>query len=198
MANELERDLGLPGSEVPQRVRDAFQMGTWINSLAPWQVFATFTWRDKVFLYRDGSPKACGVSLDSARRGYESFMAKQLPYVSYFYAIEPNPSRDGHHVHAIWADCLTVRRKAIFEEWLKKNGRNRIEPVRGLGSVVDYAAKYLTIANVWWNVKLQWHRRQALNNATYTLTGETVAKPQGLTCQVNQENSSGTASASNV
>lgn len=194
----IERELVSPGSSATQRQLDAFQMGNWIHDLAPWQVMAHFTWRDKVFHYRDGTPKPCGVSVDSARRGYETFMAKQLPGVSYFYAIEPNPSRDGHHVHALWSDCLTVQRTAIWAQWMKQNGRNRIEPVKGVGSCVDYASKYLTKPNAWWNFKLQWHRLQHLRNETYTLTGETVAKPQGLTCQVNLENSSGTASESNV
>jgi hypothetical protein len=52
-------------------------------------------------------------------------------------AIEENPSRDGHHVHALW-DSLDAPRKATHREWLKRYGRNRIEPVRGFSDVVNY------------------------------------------------------------
>lgn len=115
-------------------------MSGWVNGLAEWKVFAThtFSWE---------------ASLWSARRVYERFMKQALPGVSYFYAIEQNPSRDGHHVHAIW-DSDVAPRKATHREWLKRYGRNRIEPVRGLLSVENYCAKYVAKEGAWWDFHL--------------------------------------------
>lgn len=116
------------------------EMARFVNSLATWKVFAThtFSWE---------------ASLWSARRVYERFMSQALPGVSYFYAVEENPSRDGHHVHAIW-DSDQAPRKATHREWLKRYGRNRIEPVRGLTSVENYCAKYVCKEGAWWDFKL--------------------------------------------
>lgn len=115
-------------------------MATWVSSLAKWRVFATHT-----FSYE--------ASLWSARRVYERFMSSTLPGVSYFYAIEQNPSRDGFHVHAIW-DSPEAPRKATHKEWLKRYGRNRIEPVRGFDDVVGYCAKYVCKDGAWWEFHL--------------------------------------------
>jgi hypothetical protein len=124
------------------------EMAQWVNSLAPWSVFATHT-----FSYE--------ASLWSARRVYERFMLKALPKVSYFYAIEANPSRDGHHVHAMW-DSLGAPRTATHREWLKRYGRNRIEPVRDFADVVGYCAKYVVRENAWWDFHLSRARRAAV------------------------------------
>lgn len=84
---------------------------------------------------------------------YERFMRETLPGLSYFYAIEQNPGRDGFHVHAMW-DSLGAPRKATHKEWLKRYGRNRIEPVRNFGDVVNYTAKYVVVQNAWWDFHL--------------------------------------------
>jgi len=115
-------------------------MACWVNSLAKWQVFATHTF-------------AWEASLWSARRVYERFMHQALPTVSYFYAVEQNPSRDGHHIHAIW-DSSAAPRKATHREWLERYGRNRIEPVRGLSAVENYCAKYVCKEGAWWDFHL--------------------------------------------
>jgi hypothetical protein len=124
------------------------EMAAWVNSLAPWSVFATHT-----FSYE--------ASLWSARRVYERFMRKALPGVSYFYAIEENPSRDGHHVHAMW-DSLGAPRKATHREWLQRYGRNRIEPVRDFADVVSYCSKYVVKDGAWWDFHLSRARRAAV------------------------------------
>lgn len=116
------------------------EMAAWVNSLADWKVFATHTFRWEAGLW-------------SARRTYERFMRQTLPTVSYFYAIERNPARDGHHIHAIW-DCDRAPRKATHRSWLMRFGRNRIEPVRGLGSVENYCAKYVCKDDAWWEFHL--------------------------------------------
>jgi hypothetical protein len=124
------------------------EMAAWVFSLGPWPVCAhhTFRWES---------------SLDSTRRVYERFMRRALPGVGYFYAIEENPSRDGHHIHALW-DSLDAPRKATHREWLERYGRNRIEPVRGFNDVVNYCSKYVVKERAWWSVRLSRARYAAL------------------------------------
>lgn len=116
------------------------EMAKWVNQLAPWPVCAHFTFKWEA-------------SLDSTRRLFERFMKRALPTVSYFYAIEQNPGRDGHHVHAL-LDSLQAPRKATHRQWLERYGRNRIEPVRGLSDVVNYCSKYVCKERAWWNFRL--------------------------------------------
>src|ERR1039458_2321454 len=140
---------------------DKLAMVSWVDRLAPWQVIShlTFPWE---------------ASLDGARRGYERFMVKTLPHLSYFFAEEQNPGRPGYHVHALWADCKTLYRREAWAAWRERfrmgqqGARARIEPVRDRGDVASYCAKYVTKQRAWWNVKLQWHRQHAL-------TGEPIA-----------------------
>jgi hypothetical protein len=152
---------------------DHEQMANWVNYLAAWQVIAHLTWRDHVDEH--GVPH--GIGQWSAAKSFEKFMAKELPYLSYFYAIEQNPSREGSHVHALWADARGVFRKEAWAAWFKRHGRARIEPVRNQSDVSAYCAKHLvasytTKAPIWWNVKLQWHRVQAMHNAAFVLRAQ--------------------------
>jgi hypothetical protein len=120
-------------------------MGDWVHSLAPWQVIShlTFAWEASIW---------------SAQRCYEKFMRIEMRGVSYFYALEENPGRDGFHVHALWCDCKNIRRTEIWEKWFHRYGRARIEPVNSRDDVADYCAKYVTKEGSWWNVKLLSHR----------------------------------------
>jgi hypothetical protein len=138
---------------------DKLAMVSWVDSLAPWEVISHLTFRWEV-------------SLDAARRGYERFMSRALPHLSYFYAEEANPSRDGYHIHALWGDCKTLYRREAWATWFERFGRARIEPVRDRGDVAGYCAKYVTKERAWWNVKLQWHRSQALRGGPFTLERE--------------------------
>jgi hypothetical protein len=152
-----------------QAAFDNAQMSDWVNWLAPWEVIAHLTWRDRI----DGQGNAHGISQDSAAKCFERFM-RHLPGVSYFYAVEQNPSRDGSHVHALWADARGVYRKEAWARWVKQFGRARIEPVRNHGDVSGYCAKHLvasytTKAPIWWNVKLQWHRVQSMHGRIFGL-----------------------------
>lgn len=151
--SEHGRDEGIRRLE---RDADKMVMASWVHSLAPWEVIAHLTFRWEV-------------SLDAARRGYERFMHRSLPHLSYFHAEEQNPSRDGYHVHALWADCKTLYRREAWSKWFKRFGRARIEPVRSKGDVADYCSKYVTKEGSWWNVSLQWHRSQALRRQPFTL-----------------------------
>src|ERR1039458_1588029 len=141
---------------------DKLAMVSWVDRLAPWQVIShlTFPWE---------------ASLDGARRGYERFMVKTLPHLSYFFAEEQNPGRPGYHVHALWADCKTLYRREAWAAWRERfrmgqqGARARIEPVRDRGDVASYCAKYVTKQRAWWNVKLQWHRQHALRGEAFAL-----------------------------
>jgi hypothetical protein len=81
-------------------------------------------------------------------------MKREMWGVSFFYALEQNPGRDGFHVHALWCDCLNKSRLDIWQKWFNRYGRARIAPVNSRDDVADYCAKYVTKQNSWWNVKL--------------------------------------------
>lgn len=135
---------GARNMEPEQRLKAAqmnIEMGDWVHGLAPWQVIShlTFAWEASVW---------------SAQRCYEKFMRTELRGVSYFYALEQNPGRDGFHVHALWVDCQNRCRRDIWREWFHRYGRNRIEPVNSRDDVADYCAKYVTKEGAWWDVKL--------------------------------------------
>lgn len=121
------------------------EMGDWVHSLAEWQVIShlTFSWEASIW---------------SAQRCYEKFMRTEMRGVSYFYALEQNPGRDGYHVHALWCDCKSKSRKIIWRNWFERYGRNRIEPVNNRDDVADYCAKYVCKEGAWWNVRLLSHR----------------------------------------
>ncbi len=148
-----------------QRSVDSLQMAEWVNYLAPWEVISHLTFRWEA-------------SLDSGRRCFEKFMKRHLPQATYFYALEQNPSRDGFHVHALWSDLQQAFRREVWASWFRTYGRARIEPVRNFNDVSGYCAKYCTKGNSWWNVHLQWHRKQAMHNWNFELReGSECASP---------------------
>jgi len=134
-ARNVEPDLRFKAAQLN------IEMGDWVHSLAPWQVIAhlTFSWE---------------ASIASAMRCYEKFMRTKMRGVSYFYALEQNPGRDGYHVHALWCDCKSKSRQHTWRTWFERYGRNRIEPVNNQDDVADYCAKYVCKEGAWWNVKL--------------------------------------------
>jgi hypothetical protein len=127
------------------------EMGDWVHSLAPWQVIShmTFAWEASIW---------------SGMRCYEKFMRQEMWGVSYFYALEQNPCRDGFHVHALWCDCMNKSRREIWRRWFERYGRARIEPVNSRDDVADYCAKYVTKEGSWWNVKLVGQRHPAFKD----------------------------------
>jgi hypothetical protein len=112
------------------------EMAEFVHDLSWWTVFSTMTFRWEA-------------SIPSATRVYQRFMKRAFPEVSYFAAIEENPGRDGHHIHALWDSCEAPR-KAAHREWLKRYGRNRIEPCRGMRDVEGYCSKYVCKDRAWW------------------------------------------------
>lgn len=137
--------IGLQAEEIARQRRieeRSEEMATWVMGLVPeWQAFATLTF-----------PWEAG--LQSTINSYERFMRKGLPSVNHFYAVERNPSRAGHHVHAIWSQSGDINRKDAWQKWFDRYGRARIEPVRHRQNVVDYCAKYIIKDQDWFNVKI--------------------------------------------
>ena len=179
---------------VNQAKFDAEQMAEWVNYLAPWKLIAHLTWSDWI----DDKGVPHGITVGGASRSFERFMRKELPRVSYFYAVEPNPSREGSHVHALWCDLQDLVTKRIggaelvrsvrgaegavdvYQKWFERFGRARIEVVRNHADVTNYCGKHLVAASyttkqaVWWNVKLQWHRVQAMHDPGFKLRDEVL------------------------
>jgi len=139
------------------------EMAAWVHALAPWKVFATHTFRWEASLW-------------SARRVYERFMREALPGVSFFYAIEQNPCRDGHHVHAMW-DSDAAPRKATHRRWLDLYGRNRIEPILSKGDVLNYCAKYVCKEGAWWDFHLSQRVMSGHTNGGTVTAGRTSTVP---------------------
>jgi hypothetical protein len=133
--NEDLENLRSKGAEL------RLEMAGFVDGLAPWQVIAhqTFPWE---------------ASLDSTRRIYERFMRTRHRDVDYFYAIEQNPSRAGHHVHAVLHRSLRPYLKEWWAEWFEKYGRCRFEFIKDRADVVNYAAKYVSKQDTWWNFHL--------------------------------------------
>ena len=145
-----------------QLALDKVQRVAWIESLvAPtgWEIMATGTFRWNA---------SCG----SASKCFERWMQRKYPRLSYYYACECHPGGHGYHVHSLWADCRDLFRKEGWADWCKRYGWSQINLVRSKRDSASYASKYLTKPNGWWNVKLQWHRLQKLQNAEFKLREE--------------------------
>jgi hypothetical protein len=132
----------------------AAEMGAWVGGLAEWQVISHLTFRWEASIW-------------AAQRAYEKFMRKELWGVSYFYALEANPARDGFHAHSLWVGCGGTNRRETWRKWFDRYGRARIEPVRDQGDVTSYCAKYVTKEGAWWDLKIQRHLRK---HETFALT----------------------------
>ncbi len=134
-----------------KRTEQKFAMQSWVQTLKPWEVFATFTWED-------WRPQDCrGTSMDSGRRTFERFMRKELPSCSYFYVLEDNTGDRaglGCHVHALLADTVGVQRKEVWAKWWDRFGFSRIEPIKCQEDVANYCAKYVCKEAAWWNFKV--------------------------------------------
>ena len=118
----------------------------WIEGLAPWttKLDMTFDWNCDEF---------------RARRIFSNWMSSILPGSTFLYSIERDPyqekvanTRQGLnqacHVHAIsdtnWPllkDKLGTLRKDIWNNWFKRYGRCRIEPVKHVSGCTRYAMK---------------------------------------------------------
>lgn len=136
-----------------QLALDKLQRVQWIQGMGPWDVMMTGTFR-------------WSASMDSAKRCFRRWISRKLGRVSFYYAIERNPSRSGYHVHSLWAGARTVFRKEMWADWFGRYGRCRIEPVRSVKDSSDYCSKYLCKSDCWWDWFLQWDRIRRVNGET--------------------------------
>lgn len=127
--------------KLSRRCVEKMAMQQWVANLARWELAFTGTFRWES-------------SLDSSRRCFERFMKRECSDVSYFYALEQNPSRDGWHCHSLFASTAGLYRKGVWAQWFSRFGRNRLEPIRHRIEAENYVAKYVTKECAWWNVRL--------------------------------------------
>lgn len=127
---------------------DRATLTKWVEELAPWTVFANFTFARE------------GVSVAGAQRAFVRFAKRFYKGVPIIYYIERNPTRgdDGHHIHAMVA-CGDADRRSRWEAWFKSQGVCRIEPIRKADDVACYCSKlspYVTKSHnkggLWWDV----------------------------------------------
>lgn len=144
---DFAEELGPHGSELRRGI-DQATLNKWVEELAPWSVFATFTFARE------------GVSVAGAQRAFERFARRYFKGCPVIYYIEHNPTRGdgGHHIHAMIA-CGNADRRSRWEAWFKSQGVCRLEPIRNSGEVAAYCSKlspYVTKSHnkggLWWNV----------------------------------------------
>lgn len=133
-------------AKLARKAEEKAEMVTWVSGLAPWELAFTGTWKWEA-------------SAESARRCFERWMKREAPDVSYFYALERNPCRDGFHVHSLWANTAGLYRRAMWDRWFQRFGRNKLEPIKCRVSAEEYLTKYCTKEVTWeergwWNVHL--------------------------------------------
>jgi len=126
---------------VGRQVHLVAEMASWLGAMRPWQVIShlTFPWEASVW---------------SAKRCYEKFMSKELRGTEFFYSPEPNPNREGFHIHALWYCSKEIERRLAWSQWFQRYGRARIEPVRSNEDVTNYCSKYVVKEAEWWGIKL--------------------------------------------
>ena len=139
---------GMYKNKEMSNTKDKFkeQLTDWVTSLAPWKEFFTGTFAGEF-------------SEAAAVRAFERFMRKHGSSISYFFVTEPNPSRAGHHVHAILADTYGLSYARLGKHWFKRYGFNKLEKIRSQEDVTAYCAKhagkYLLKGTGWYNFQLQ-------------------------------------------
>ena len=142
--------------ERTQKITDieSKELTRWVLYLADWELFTTATFKRRHGLWQTAA-------------AYESFMDRNFPQVTHFYAVEENPSGDGgHHIHSMWAGTCDLWRKAAWKIAFAQMGRTRIEPIHKEQKVRDYCTKYVCKeGSLWWfrindNELFNRHRKQ--------------------------------------
>jgi hypothetical protein len=107
-----------------------------------------------------GKPEKVGISERNAKRYFEAWMKKHYPDYSWFYCVEPNPSRDGHHLHALIMPPLGVKcsHAQMGKAWWDRYGWNKVEDIRSPEDVTGYCTKhvvrYLNKGAGWYNIEI--------------------------------------------
>lgn len=107
-----------------------------------------------------GRPEQVGISERNTKRYFERHMKQHYTEWSFFYCVERNPNRDGHHLHALLIPPTGV--KVSFKEmgtrWWNQYGWNEVEPIRSKKDVTGYCTKhvvrYLNKGGGWYNLEI--------------------------------------------
>ena len=107
-----------------------------------------------------GKPQKIGISERNAKRYFERYMEKDNKDVSWFYCVEPNPSRSGHHLHALLCPGTgqKLSHKVLGEWWWARYGWNKVEDIRSKKDISGYCTKhivrYLNKGGGWYNLQI--------------------------------------------
>ena len=144
------------------------EIAKWLNEY-PWQKVWTVTFdRMEKRLAQNytknghwkGRPEQIGISEENAKRYFEKWMKKHYPEYSWFYCVEPNPNRDGHHLHALITPPLGVQcsHAEMGKLWWERYGWNKVEDIRSKEDVSGYCTKhvvrYLNKGGGWYNLEI--------------------------------------------
>lgn len=145
----------------PDVIDREFAYAEWVKSLAPWDTFGTGTF-PPTSVRRGGFDFLQGHSEPAVCRCFERWIKKEVPGVHYFFGIDPNPGRDGHHVHYLLALGDRKRRTELFDSWFERysverdgkkvGARNSVLPIESIGGVSGYCAKYPLTGARWWDI----------------------------------------------
>lgn len=119
--------------------------GRWLASGWDWDVFATLTFSDPK---EQGSHTSIGWALSD--RLYREWVGRIEERtngtldsgVYWARAREPHQMRRSTHFHALIGGVGNLRRTDMWEDWFRRNGQARIEPVATKGATY-YVAKYV-------------------------------------------------------
>lgn len=107
-----------------------------------------------------GKPEKVGISERNAKRYFERHMKKNYFDYSWFYCVEPNPNRSGHHLHALLIppNGKKVSHEKMGKEWWSRYGWNKVEDIRSSNDVTKYCTKhvvrYLNKGDGWYNIEI--------------------------------------------
>ena len=140
----------------------------WLNEW-PWSKIWTVTFdRMEQRLSQDytktghwkGRPKQVGISERNVKRYFEKWMRKNYTEHSWFYCVEPNPGRAGHHLHALFTPPLGVKcsHGQMGTSWWDRYGWNKVEDIQSNDDVTKYCTKhvvrYLNKGGGWYNLEI--------------------------------------------
>ena len=107
-----------------------------------------------------GKPEKVGISERNAKRYFERHMHNNYKDYSWFYCVEPNPNRSGHHLHALLMPPHgeKVSHEKMGKEWWSRYGWNKVEDIKSSTDVTKYCTKhvvrYLNKGDGWYNIEI--------------------------------------------